>query len=55
MKVKLNRYRPVHALDLRVADVPTIYRHSAKEGSKFISPMRRPAFPHGNIPGTDFC
>jgi hypothetical protein len=54
MKVKLNRYRPVQALGIRVSDVPTISRHSARKGGKFVSPTRRPALSQGNIPNTHF-
>jgi hypothetical protein len=54
MKVKLNRYRPVQALGLRVCDVSTISRHSAREYGEFVSPTRRPALSQGNIPNTHF-
>jgi hypothetical protein len=55
MKVKLNRYRPGKALGLLVVDVPTISRHSAQEGGKFVSTTRMPVLAQGNISDTHFC
>ena len=54
MKVKQNRHRPVQTLGLRVGDVPTISRHSAREGGKFARFTRRPALSQRNIPDTHF-
>ena len=36
-------------------EAPKIFRQSAREGGKFVSPMHRPPLPPGETPGTNFC
>jgi hypothetical protein len=55
LKVKLSLYRPWRPLGLREVEAPTFSDIWQTDGSKVVSPMRRPLFNPGKIPGTHFC
>jgi hypothetical protein len=42
-------------LGFQEVETPRIYRQSAHEGGKVVSPTQRPSLPPGRISGTHFC
>ena len=40
---------------LQEVQVPRIFRQSAHEDGKVVSPTHQPPLPPGDIPGTQFC
>jgi hypothetical protein len=54
VKVKLSLYRPWRLLGLREAEAPTFSDIRLTDGSKVVSPTRRPLFTSRKIPGTHF-
>ena len=55
-QLKQSLYRPGKALSASGGwDSKTIYRQSAHEGSKVVSPMHRPPLSPGETRGTHFC
>ena len=55
VKVKLSLYRPSRPLELMEVEAPKIFRQSAHEGGKVVTPTRRPPLPLGMIRGAKFC
>jgi hypothetical protein len=47
-------YRPRKALRAPGGRGSQVFRHSAHEGGKGVSPTHRPPLPPGNTPGTHF-
>jgi hypothetical protein len=54
-KAKLSLYRPWRPLGLPEFEAPQFSDIRLIDGSKFVSPMRRPLFTPRKIPGTHFC
>jgi hypothetical protein len=54
-KLKLSLYRLWRPLALREVEGFTFSDISLTDGSKVVSPMRRPLFTPRKIPGTHFC
>jgi hypothetical protein len=54
-KVKLSLYRLWRPLGLREVEAPTFSDIRLTDGSKVVSPTRRPLFTPRKIPGTHLC
>jgi hypothetical protein len=55
VKVKLSPYRLWRPVGLREIEASTFSDIQLIDGSKVVSPMRRPLFTPRKIPGTHFC
>jgi hypothetical protein len=55
VKVKLSMYRASRPLGLREVEAPTFSDIWLTDGSKIVSPKRRPLFTPRKIPDTHFC